>query len=214
MLIPELGLYAFIKKPEVKTIKETMLSHVVDDEVFVQIEDSRNYISQYGRVMTINPQTKKKEYLIQRIKKNNDLIVSLRMKAGEPQKQFKPSRLVAIAFVENDDPVKKNCVVHKDGNRYFNFSSNLRWATMSEACAIGAKSRKAVKPLLMICPETGEVIDDFESVADASRNTYLHEASIHDCLKGRSKTSGGFLWKVDTEALKVHKIKNTRRKFV
>lgn len=41
-------------------------------------------------------------------------------------------RLVAKTFIENDDPVNKNVVMHLDNDRLNNHISNLKWGTQSE----------------------------------------------------------------------------------
>ena len=41
-------------------------------------------------------------------------------------------RMVATAFVHNDDPDTKTCVDHLDGNKHNNHYSNLEWVTRSE----------------------------------------------------------------------------------
>jgi len=42
---------------------------------------------------------------------------------------------------------------------------------------------------------SSEFINDFKSISDASNSTGIKKTSIVNCLKGRSKTSGGFIWK-------------------
>lgn len=211
LLLPKLGVYVFNEKPEYNVIRNAMLNHVVDDETFVQIEDTRYGISQYGRVCSTNKDGSRK-YLIQFIRKDNSLVVHL--KIDKKQKQFNPARLVAIAFLENDDPENKNCVLHIDGKRYNNFAENLRWTTRGEVCSVGSKSRKTVRPLLKICPETGDIVDDYISPAEAGLKSFLHTTTIHGCLNGRTKTAGGFIWKVDTEFLESKLNMNTRRNIV
>lgn len=59
---------------------------------------------------------------------------SVTLRDGARQKKETVHRLVALAFVENDDPSRKTQVDHVDGNRLNNKASNLEWVTPSENC--------------------------------------------------------------------------------
>lgn len=48
------------------------------------------------------------------------------------RKCSKVHRLVAYAFVENDDPIHKTTINHKDGDRSNNKFDNLEWSTYSD----------------------------------------------------------------------------------
>ena len=47
-------------------------------------------------------------------------------------KRYLVSRLVAIAFVENDDPIVKNTVDHIDNQKCNNYYKNLRWLSLGD----------------------------------------------------------------------------------
>ena len=83
------------------------------------------------------------------------------------------------------------------------------------ACCLGKKHRAygyiwryadsdqliEVKPLTPYrCPidqfdENGDYINTFVSIAEASRQTGIGDTSIGNCLRGRSKKAGGYIWK-------------------
>ena len=44
------------------------------------------------------------------------------------------------------------------------------------------------------CDKDGNIVNEFESVCDASLKTNILKSSISNCLHGRSKSAGGFMW--------------------
>lgn len=54
------------------------------------------------------------------------------LRKNDIRKAFKVYRLVALAFVENKDPINNTTVNHIDGNTNNNIASNLEWCSYSE----------------------------------------------------------------------------------
>ena len=59
-------------------------------------------------------------------------VYEVHLKKNGKRKCMKIHRLVAEAFIINDDPVNKTTVNHIDGDRSNNMLNNLEWASYSE----------------------------------------------------------------------------------
>lgn len=106
-------------------------------------------------------------------------------------------RLVAEAFLPK--PEGKEYINHIDSNCTNNCIDNLEWCTSSENNAHGwqhgnhiAVNAKAIAMISL----SGEHLKDFQSVAEASKNTGICETGIRNCCKNkpRYKTAGGYKW--------------------
>lgn len=111
-------------------------------------------------------------------------------------------RLVALAFIPNDDP-KKKFVNHIDGDKLNNKVTNLEWVTPSENVqhAIDTKLIKVTeRRVIKLDPKTGKEIETYKSAKIAGEENGLADnTGIVKCCKGINKTSGGFGWKYADE---------------
>lgn len=122
------------------------------------------------------------------------------------RKTFLVHRLMAETFLPN--PLRKKTVNHKDGNKQNNKLGNLEWATYSEnhkhsyeklgrkpyMTGRRGKLNHNSKPVFM-CSLYGEIIERFDSISDAERETGNLNNAIVACLKGKNKTCGGYKWR-------------------
>lgn len=101
----------------------------LDGEIWIPIlgYDSKYYVSNYARVKSLKH---RQPILLAQSLQNGYLRVEL-WKNGE-RKNCGVSRLVAEAFVPNDDPMTKTTVDHIDGDKTRNTPDNLQWLSLAD----------------------------------------------------------------------------------
>ena len=120
------------------------------------------------------------------------------MNHGKPRIEL-VHRLVAKAFVDNNE--NKPCVNHIDGNKENNHFTNLEWCTHSEnirhSDRLGLRNMKNKKGSKKTgqFDKNGNLLNEFPSGHEASRQTGIAQSHIQACCKGREKTASGFVWK-------------------
>lgn len=200
---------SFVKHIEENGIPETIsFDHDLAENVEIW-EDIEEYygiyvISSLGRVMRIkkNKGTSGNNILIP-AKNESGLYVSLKNKGNN--KRFQIHRLVAKAFIPN--PLNKEQINHKDGNRWNNNVNNLEWVTPSE------NNQHAHNELIRNFTAYGEnhansstisqygmdnkLINVYGSVNEAGRQLNIQFTNIAKCARGERKTAGGFIWKYE-----------------
>lgn len=114
---------------------------------------------------------------------------TVRLCKNSTQKVFQVHRLVAEAYIPNPEGLP--LVRHIDGNRTNNHVSNLEWCIkeITDDYDIGRTYKK--KPVYCV-----ELDRTFESISEAARAVGVDRNGIIWALRGKSKTAGGYHWKL------------------
>ena len=107
-------------------------------------------------------------------------------------------RLVAQAFLPN--PHKLHFVNHKDENPSNNSVGNLEWCTIQYNNTYGNKIKKMYKQIVQI-DKKGKILRYFQNQRQASIETNINRSSIVNCVNGKQKTAGGYIWKKGSELI-------------
>lgn len=119
-------------------------------------------------------------------------------------------RIVALAFVQNDDPSNKTQVHHIDHNKKNNHYLNLQWVTPSHNITMNYRTGSQVgkaglqgkfgrdnpesKLVKQYHPEDG-LVNVFWGIKEAARETNSDQAHITAVCRGRLKKHNGFIWR-------------------
>lgn len=117
--------------------------------------------------------------------------------ASIAKKNLKVHRIVAEAFIKNDDPDKKIFVNHIDGNKLNNRVDNLEWVTPSDNVNHAVKTgliKTTLRRVNQLDKTTGALIATFESLKEAREKTNVDDTSICKCCKNIQNTAGGYKW--------------------
>ncbi len=126
------------------------------------------------------------------------------------EKTYKVHKLICMAFnpiegKEKYDDYEKLQVNHKDGNTLNNHASNLEWNTASENIthAYDLGLNKKVRAVCQFKNENGkygELINEFVSLAEASRKSSVPEYEIREICRGKGNLlNKKYLWKYKNE---------------
>lgn len=160
-------------------------------------------VSSYGNVRSldrvINYNDGRKFYYkgqIRKIKKRPNGYLFCELWKNTKPKTFNVHRLVAQAFIPNPNNLPQ--VNHRDENKTNNCVDNLEWCDSKYNMNYGtARQRMAEKlsmSVLQIDINTGQVVSEYPSAAEAGRKNGFSQGGISDCCNGKSKTYKGFKW--------------------
>lgn len=118
-------------------------------------------------------------------------VYEVHLRKNGKRKCFKIHRLVANAFIENDDPENKTTVNHIDGNRANNCVENLEWMTYSdnEKHSYDELHRPINRPKYMkrrceSIEKDSNTKTVYESIEAASRDTGVSASQIRRIASG------------------------------
>ena len=155
-------------------------------------------VSNYGEV-----RNKKDNYIMQQNPRDGYKSVCLTYYDNNirKEKHLKVHRLVALMFIQNDNPAIKTVANHIDGDKYNNHWKNLEWVSTKEnnQHAIDMGLTKITKRRVTQYDLNGNEIKVFESLDAAKKATGVDDGGIVKACKGKLKTCGGFKWKYTDE---------------
>ena len=160
-------------------------------ETFVKIDGFENYeVSNLGRVKNI------KSGRILKPKLRRDGYLGFRLYENNKQKYLLLHRIIATAFIDN--PEEKPQVNHIDENKLNNDLSNLEWCTAKENMIHGTRTKRAAekhfKKVIQL-DLNDNVLNEFESIKQAERETGVFATSISACCNGKRKSAGKYKWR-------------------
>ena len=169
-------------------MKEEWKTVVVDGEIYENYE-----VSNMGNVRSLNYNKTGEVQVLKPFVASGYLQVSL-WKGGK-QKMFLVHRLVAYAFIPNDNPTEKTEVNHISEVKTENRADNLEWTTPKQNANHGTRNERSGKARSkkVRCIETGVV---YGSVMEVGRKLGLDPSHICACCNGKKsyKTCGGYHW--------------------
>ena len=173
-------------------------------------------VSSYGRVRSADRVNINTNGLVRNLKgrilkpvKDKDGYLLCRLYKNGQNKTVKIHRLVAEAFITN--PNNLPVINHKDENKANNSvflkkdgsvdlkKSNLEWCDSKYNANYGTRNKRIVetqsKPVLQIDLETNQIVEEYPSTAEASRQLKISHSGISMCCNGKFKAYKGFKWK-------------------
>jgi hypothetical protein len=144
--------------------------------------------------VVLNHKNNRKYVGCSRKERTNRVEIQLTTDHGK-SKTYQMNRLVAFAHIQNDDPENKPHVDHIDRDPSNNWSSNLRWSTVSD----NNKNRKHItygrKRKIVRVTKDGRFIKQYEKSKEAAEELGLDPSLIVKCCKGKRDSTRGYYFK-------------------
>jgi hypothetical protein len=166
----------------------------MEQEEWKKIEDTTYFVSNFGNIKN-GTKGKNLKFNI----KSGYAYITIQKSAKRVH------RLVAFAFIENDEPEAKTQVNHIDGNKLNNNADNLEWIKPSDNVKHAIKTGlfKTQSRKVHQLDKKGKIINTYNSIAEASVATNVDNGTITKVCQrnGKNKSAGGYVWKYDDETI-------------
>ena len=160
-------------------------------ETFVKIDGFEKYeVSNLGKIRNI------KSGKILKPQLDRDGYLRLCLYENNKRKNLFLHRIIATTFIDN--PEGKPCVNHIDENKLNNDLRNLEWCSVRENMIHGTRTKRVAEKLsqkVIQLDLNDNVLNEFESMVQAERETGIPNGSISRCCNGKLKSAGGFKWR-------------------
>lgn len=130
---------------------------------------------------------------------NHDGYYEVVLSKNGKSKTMRVNRIIAETFIKN-----KVQVNHINGNKSDNRADNLEWCTCKQNIehALNNNLMKPVKGKQHYMAKrvgkydkNNKLIEKYDTIVEAGKQNKISSTNIVNCLKGRSKTAGGYIWK-------------------
>ena len=172
--------------------EEEIWRDVVGYEGLYKVSNLGNVMSlKHKKPFLLKPGKTYDGYLIVRLSNHNKLI-----------KSFLVHRLVSKAFLPNPNNLPQ--VNHKDEDKTNNRVDNLEfctkfynnhYGTCIERISKTLTNRKDLSKPVLQFDINKNLLNEYQSVREAERNTGIQSGNICRVCKGKRKYAGGFIWK-------------------
>lgn len=168
----------------------------MENEIWKDIKgyDGLYEVSDQGRVRSLSRNTTKGKIIVQY--KGGIGYLRVTLSKNNLHKTHLVHRLVAQAFVYNDDPEHKTQCNHINEDKTDNRACNLEWMTPKDNCNYGTRNKNVQKnkskPVVQKNID-GKIIKIWPSIMEAEKNGYF-SAGIIGCCKGKYKQHKGYIW--------------------
>lgn len=203
--IHKIGCYLCKEDYTKKDFKELMnkwKNQEVRNEIWKYTDDTRGYqVSNLGRVRKMN-KTTEPYFIIPYLNSRSKGAFRVKLSYNGVYKEYILHQIVADLFVINDDPVNKTYIIHKNGIKTDNRANNLQYVTKLESALLGGKVSKEKNEYRRVVKKeigTGKILDVYESLADAARDTGIKYQNIYGAITGYRPTAGIYEWGFEEE---------------